>query len=120
MTKKREILLILLAAVLFLAVVVGIILTGNYQKNDVALLDAPPMLVIDGEHFIRHELTVKIMPQGYFYAGKITKEMANNTDLEGCEYYVNPYKPDVIYVCQQDAWGQGRVYAAWKKAENTT
>ncbi|MBE6948709.1 MAG: hypothetical protein E7456_02565 [Ruminococcaceae bacterium] len=112
MAKKIDKPLIIVAAVILLALVVWVIRTSQIPCQEENLLNEPPVLTIDGEEYIRHELTVKIMPRGYFMEGVITQGMANSTGLEGCEYYVNPYEPDVIYVAQEDPI-LGRIYASW-------
>lgn len=118
MTKKREIILLIAVIALLLAVIAGIIRTSYKQNYNGTLLEAPATLTIEGEDYIRHNVSEDIIPEGYFLAGNITEEMANNSGLEGYTYFINPYIDDIIYVYQENntsTTNQRWVYMAWIK-----
>ena len=49
-----------------------------------------PMLYMDGKYYVDPYMPESTLPAGYTLAGELTAEQANNTGLEGTEYYVNP------------------------------
>lgn len=105
---------IMIAVTALLLAVVSVVWVCLHQHNMQVLLDAPPTLIIKGEHYVQHDVITRSVPQGYFLVGKLTEEMAYNTDLKGCLYYVNPYAKNIIYVYQkQDGSEENWTYMSW-------
>lgn len=48
-----------------------------------------PMLFMDGKYYVDPYMPESTLPAGYVKAGELTAAQANNTGLEGTEYYVN-------------------------------
>ena len=65
----------------------------NYAKR--------PTLQIDGVAYVDPYMPVSILPYGYRSAGRLTEEQANNTGLEGVEYFVNPSHTKDFYTYQE-------------------
>ena len=65
----------------------------NYAKR--------PTLQIDGAAYVDPYMPVSILPYGYLSAGRLTEEQANNTGLEGVEYFVNPSHTKDFYTYQE-------------------
>ncbi len=65
----------------------------NYDKR--------PTLLIDGKAYVDPYMPVSTLPYGYRSAGKLTEEQANNTGLEGIEYFVSPSHAEDFYTYQE-------------------
>ena len=50
-----------------------------------------PTLLMNGDAYVNLYMPVSSLPYGYQAAGKLTEEQANNTGLEGIEYFAYPY-----------------------------
>ena len=62
--------------------------------------DKRPMLYMEGDYYVDPYMPMSYLPHGYSLAGKLTEEQANNTGLEGTEYYTNPNEPSDFYTYQ--------------------
>ena len=87
-----------------------------------------PTLLIDGAAYVDTYMPVSSLPYGYQSAGKLTEEQANNTGLEGIEYFVHPSETEDFYTYQEcgtpidlntvDSTKRQWAYVRWIKAEN--
>ncbi len=68
-------------------------------------LDTPnaerPTLIMDGKAYVDPYMPISSLPYGYQSAGKVTDEQANNTGLEGMEYFVHPSETEDFYTYQE-------------------
>ena len=62
--------------------------------------DKRPALYIDGVYYVDPYMPISYLPFGFSDAGSLTKAQANNTGLEGTEYYTNPEDPSCIFTYQ--------------------
>ena len=60
-----------------------------------------PTLIVDGNVYVNPYMPVSYLPYGYQSAGKLTREQANNTGLEGIEYFVHPSETEDFYTYQE-------------------
>ena len=60
-----------------------------------------PTLIVDGNVYVNPYMPVSYLPYGYQSAGKLTREQANNTGLEGIEYFVHPSETEDFYAYQE-------------------
>ena len=60
-----------------------------------------PALLMDGVFYVDPYMPVSSLPYGYRSAGKLTAEQANNTELEGIEYFTHPSKTEDFYTWQE-------------------
>lgn len=62
-----------------------------------------PSIVMYGSSYFASNVPVNELPQDYTSSGTLTAEEANNTGLEGCEYFLNINYDSVpdIYVYQE-------------------
>ena len=65
--------------------------------------DLPPTLVLNGRQYHAPHMPVSELPDGYKYAGVLSDEAANNTGLNGHDYYVadDSETPLDLYVYQE-------------------
>ena len=110
---------IIIAVMALMIAVLSVVWVCLHRNDTQVLLEAPPTIIIKGEHYVQHDVISRSVPQGYFLVGKLTEEMAYNTDLAGCLYYVNPYNKNVIYVYETlDETGEKWAYKAWIKSDS--
>ena len=62
--------------------------------------DKRPTLCMDGVYYVDPFMPISYLPEGYRFAGTLTKEQAHNTGLEGTEYYTNPEEPEHFFTYQ--------------------
>ncbi len=60
-----------------------------------------PTLIMNGNAYVDPYMPVSSLPYGYQSAGKLTEEQANNTGLEGIEYFIHPSKAEDFYTYQE-------------------
>jgi len=60
-----------------------------------------PTLIVDCNVYVNPYMPVSYLPYGYQSAGKLTREQANNTGLEGIEYFVHPSETEDFYTYQE-------------------
>ncbi len=60
-----------------------------------------PALLMDGAVYVNPHMPVSSLPYGYQSAGKLTEEQANNTGLEGIEYFIHPSGAEDFYTYQE-------------------
>jgi len=60
-----------------------------------------PSLLMDGIVYVNPYMPVSMLPYGYQSAGKLTEEQANNTGLEGIEYFIHPSGAEDFYTYQE-------------------
>ena len=60
-----------------------------------------PTLIMSGNAYVDPYMPVSSLPYGYQSAGKLTEEQANNTGLEGIEYFIHPSKAEDFYTYQE-------------------
>lgn len=60
-----------------------------------------PTLIMNGDAYVDPYMPVSNLPYGYQSAGKLTEEQANNTGLEGIEYFIHPSKTEDFYTYQE-------------------
>lgn len=104
MNYKKPGLWVIIAAVLACAIAAVCFLTDPAAKEaggaETPNIDRP-MIKMDGELYVNPYMPVSALPYGYEFAGKLTAEQANNTGLDGMEYYVNTNDPEDFYVYQE-------------------
>ncbi len=103
---------ILSAFVLLSSVCILIFVFGKGEERT----QMRPMLLIEDATYIDPYLPLSKLPFNYYLAGKLSEEQANGTGLTGCEYYVNKFDKNGMYVYQkeeQDLW----VYKRWIKVD---
>ena len=81
--------------VIVVAVIACAVVTVCFATNPaLSKPDTPnverPTLLMDSVAYINPYMPVSNLPYGYQSAGKLTGEQANNTELEGIEYFVHP------------------------------
>lgn len=93
--------------VFILSLVCVLLLVGcNRDANESVTGDLPPMLIMDGEHYIANSMSVvSELSDDFECMGTITAEEANDTGLQGHKYYANRYISsfDEFYVYQECA-----------------
>lgn len=87
-----------------------------------------PTLLMDGAAYVDPYMPVSYLPYGYQSAGKLTEEQANNTGLEGIEYFVHPSETEDFYTYQEcgtpisidtvDSTKRQWAYVRWIRAGN--
>lgn len=87
---------------LVLAMVCVLGLAGCAQQKATSG-DLPPMLVMNNCNYIAREMPVNELPEDFECMGEITEKEANDTGLQGCQYYANKYISsfDEFYVYQE-------------------
>ena len=92
--------------VIVLAIVACVVVTVCFATNPATSEpNTPnaerPTLLIDGVAYVDPYMPVSSLPYGYQSAGKLTGEQANNTGLEGTEYFVHPSGAEDFYTYQE-------------------
>ncbi len=92
--------------VIVLAIVACAVVTVCFATNPaLSKPDTPnverPTLLMDSVAYINPYMPVSNLPYGYQSAGKLTGEQANNTELEGIEYFVHPSGAEDFYTYQE-------------------
>ena len=99
---KKPAFWLIAAAVLACAVVAVCFLTNPKEDAEGDMQWAMrPTIMIDSSSYIDPYASASRLPYGYVYAGTLDAQQANDTGLEGREYYVSPYNQDYIYVYQE-------------------
>ncbi|MCI8402099.1 MAG: hypothetical protein HFI38_08470 [Lachnospiraceae bacterium] len=62
-----------------------------------------PALIMNGDAYVAPYMPVSSLPYGYQSAGRLTGEQANNTGLEGIEYFIHPSEAEDFYTYQECA-----------------
>lgn len=75
-----------------------------------------PMLLIEDAIYIDPYLPLSELPFNYHLAGSLSEEQANKTGLAGCEYYINKFDKNGIYVYQEES-PNSWVYKRWIKVD---
>ena len=60
-----------------------------------------PTLILNGDAYVDPYMPVSDLPYGYQSAGKLTQDQANNTGLEGIEYFMHPSETEDFYTYQE-------------------
>ena len=82
----------------------------NYQPKYVK-----DSIILGGVRYYKVDRTVEVLPEGYAYAGIVSRAAEGNTDLEGCVYYTGK-NSDSIYVymemsfCREESINGSYVY----------
>lgn len=73
--------------------------TSNKEINN----GVAPSILINDINYFSYEMPINELPSGFEYAGTLSKEQANNTDLKGNKFYADPNDENkkIIYVYQE-------------------
>ena len=119
--------------VIVVAVVACAVVTVCFATNPVtAEPNTPnterPTLLMDGAAYVDPYMPTSYLPYGYQSAGKLTREQANNTGLDGIEYFVHPSETEDFYTYQEcgtpisidtvDSTKRQWAYVRWIRAGN--
>ncbi len=88
------------------AVIVCVVIAVCFLTNPVTVEpNTPnaerPALLMDGAVYVNPHMPVSSLPYGYQSVGKLTEEQANNTGLEGIEYFIHPSGAEDFYTYQE-------------------
>lgn len=89
-----------------IAAIACTVVTVRFAMNPATLEPTPknserPTLIIDGVSYVNPYMSESSLPYGYQSAGKLTEEQANNTGLEGIEYFIHPSGAEDFYTYQE-------------------
>ena len=97
---KKPAFWIVCAAILALIAAGVCFLTEPLSRKRTDAADERPMLYMDGVYYVDPYMPISYLPFGFSGAGTLTKKQANNTGLEGTNYYTNPEDPSCIFTYQ--------------------
>ena len=98
---KKPAFWVIAAAVVACAVVTVCFATNPVTEKSNTPNAERPTLIMNGDAYVDPYMPVSSLPYGYQAAGKLTSEQANNTGLEGIEYFIHPSKAEDFYTYQE-------------------
>ena len=98
---KRPTFWVIAAAVVACAVVTVCFATNPVTEEPNTPNAERPTLIMNDDAYVDPYMPVSSLPYGYQSAGKLTSEQANNTGLEGIEYFVHPSETEDFYTYQE-------------------
>ena len=98
---KKPAFWVIAAAVVACAVVTVCFATNPVTEKSNTPNAERPTLIMNGDAYVDPYMPVSSLPYGYQAAGKLTSEQANNTGLEGIEYFIHPSKVEDFYTYQE-------------------
>ena len=98
---KKPAFWVIVVAVVAYAVVTVCFATNPVTEEPSTPNAERPTLIVDGNVYVNPYMPVSYLPYGYQSAGKLTGEQANNTGLEGIEYFIHPSKAEDFYTYQE-------------------
>lgn len=99
--KKPAFWLIVVAVISCIAIAVCFLTNPKESEDTNNQWDTRPTIIMNQTRYIDPDMPMSNLPYGYIYAGTLDSEQANDTGLEGCEYYISSYNKDSIYVYQE-------------------
>ncbi len=99
--KKPAFWLIVVAVAACVVIAVCFLTNPKESADDNSHWAMPPIIIMNQTSYIAPNMPMSKLPYGYIYAGTLDSAQANNTELEGCEYYISSYNKDSIYVYQE-------------------
>ena len=98
---KKPAFWVIAAAVVACAVVTVCFATNPVTEEPNTPNAERPTLMMNDDAYVNPYMPVSSLPYGYQSAGKLTSEQANNTGLEGIEYFVHPSTTEDFYTYQE-------------------
>lgn len=99
--KKPAFWLIVVAVAICVVIAVCFLTNPKESEDNNNQWDMRPTIIMNQVRYIDSDMPMSKLPYGYVYAGTLDSEQANDTGLEGCEYYISSYNKDSIYVYQE-------------------
>ncbi len=89
-----------IAAAVTICIITGICLLTHFAPKRKSHPGNRPMLQMDGVCYVDPFMPISYLPEGYGYTGTLIAGQANNTGLEGTQYFTNPDSPEDFYTYQ--------------------